>query len=156
MPPNPQPTSRIRRALRVVLAAFYLIGGIGHLIIPDKFIAIMPDAVPFPREVIFITGLCEIAGAIGLLTKRWRWWAGVALAAYAICVFPANLKHAFADVVVPPLPESWWYHGPRLLLQPVLVWWALFAGGAVDWPFKRQTPRTEPHQKRGGAQGDKG
>ena len=116
----------------------------------------MPDAVPFPREVIFITGLCEIAGAIGLLTKRWRWWAGVALAAYAICVFPANLKHAFSDVGVPPLPDSWWYHGPRLLLQPLLVWWALFAGGAVDWPFKRQTPRTEPHQKRGGAQGDTG
>ena len=155
MPPNPQSSSRGRRAFRRVLATFYLIGGLGHLLIPDKFILIMPDAVPFPREVIFITGLCEIAGAIGLLTKRWRWWAGVALAAYAICVFPANLKHAFAGVAVPPLPDSWWYHGPRLLLQPVLVWWALFAGGAIDWPFKRQAPRTGGQHQRGGAQGDK-
>lgn len=154
MASHPPSYGCVRRALRVVLAAFYLIGGMGHLIVPDKFLPIMPDAVPFPREVIFITGLCEIAGAIGLLTTRWRWWAGVALAAYAICVFPANLKHAFADVAVPPLPDGWWYHGPRLLLQPVFVWWALIAGGAVDWPFKRRAPRTDGQHQRGGAQGD--
>lgn len=33
---------------------------------------------------------------------------------------------------------GWWYHGPRLALQPVLVWWALFAGGVVTWPFARR------------------
>jgi hypothetical protein len=31
----------------------------------------------------------------------------------------------------------WLYHGPRLLLQPVLVWWALYAGAVTDWPFGR-------------------
>ena len=36
----------------------------------------------------------------------------------------------------PPLPDSWWYHAPRLALQPVLVWWALFAGGVADWPLR--------------------
>jgi len=128
--------------MRVILAAFYLIGGIGHLLIPDRFLPIVPDAVPFPRKVILATGLCEIAGALGLLTRRFRWWAGLALAVYAACVFPANLKHAFEGVPVPPLPESWWYHGPRLILQPILVWWALFAAGVVDWSFGQSGAKT--------------
>jgi hypothetical protein len=74
------------------------------------------------------------------LTAATRRWAGIGLAAYAVCVFPANLYHAFWNVQVPPLPSSWWYHGPRLLLQPVLVWWALWAGEVIDWPFAPHRP----------------
>ena len=70
------------------------------------------------------------------MTARWRRLAGVMLAAYAICVFPANIKQALDDAhrVVPHLGLG--YHIPRLLFQPVFVWWALFAGGVVSWPFK--------------------
>jgi uncharacterized membrane protein len=63
--------------------------------------------------------------------------AGIMLALYAVCVFPANIKHALYDIQVPGLPSSWWYHAPRLLMQPVLVWWALFCSGAIDWPRRR-------------------
>jgi uncharacterized membrane protein len=42
------------------------------------------------------------------------------LAPYAVCVFPANVKHAFKNVQLPQLPSSWWHHGPRLALQPVI------------------------------------
>ena len=45
-----------------------------------------------------------------------------------------NIKHAFDGVVIAPIPDSWWYHAPRLALQPVLVWWALFCSGVIDWP----------------------
>ncbi len=97
--------------------------------------AIVPNWVPWPSEVVLITGVCEISGAIALLTQRLRWWAGVMLALYAVCVFPANIKHAMENIDLPGLPSSWWYHAPRLALQPVLVWWALFAANVVDWPF---------------------
>jgi uncharacterized membrane protein len=86
--------------------------------------------------VIFLTGACEIAGSVGLLTVRWRKLAGVMLALYAVCVFPANVRHAFDGIAVPGLPQSWWYHGPRLAFQPVFVWWALFCAGAIDWPLR--------------------
>jgi uncharacterized membrane protein len=45
------------------------------------------------------------------------------LAVYAICVWPANFKHAIDGVDLPFVANSWLYHGPRLLFQPVLVWW---------------------------------
>ncbi|MGA0601505.1 DoxX family protein [Caulobacter sp. KR2-114] len=119
---------------RLVLAALFLAAGALHLAAPGGFVRIMPPAIPWPREVVLFTGACEIAGAAGLLLPRTRRLAGILLAAYCVCVFPANLYHAFGRVHAPPLPDSWWYHGPRLAFQPVLVWWSLLAGGVVRWP----------------------
>ena len=127
----------VRAAMRWILAAFYAAAGIGHLWTPDTLLTITPSWVPFPREVIFVTGLCEVAGAIALVTTPLRWWAGVALAAYAVCVWPANFKHALEGIDLPHFASSWLYHGPRLALQPVLIWWALYCSGAVDWPWRR-------------------
>jgi uncharacterized membrane protein len=120
--------------MRWIMAAFYLVAGIGHLLRPAAFLPILPDWVPLPREVVLLTGLCEIAGALALLTARFRLIAGTMLALYALCVWPANIKHAIEGIQLPPIPDSWWYHGPRLAFQPVLIWWALFCSGAIDWP----------------------
>jgi uncharacterized membrane protein len=124
-----------RAVMRILLAGFYLSAGMLHLTAPDAFLPMVPDWVPLPRETVVATGLCEIAGSIALMTRRLRRVAGIMLAIYAVCVFPANLKHAIGGIHVPPLPDSWWYHGPRFLLQPVLVWWALFCACVTDWPF---------------------
>nr|WP_245412054.1 DoxX family protein [Methylocella silvestris] len=117
------------------MAAFYFAAGALHLAHPERFLPIMPGSVPYPRAVVLATGVCEIAGALALMVPRLRRLAGVMLALYAIAVFPANLKHAFAGVRVEGLPDSWIYHGPRLAMQPVLVWWALFCSGVIDWSF---------------------
>lgn len=88
-----------------------------------------------------MTGVCEVAGAIALaFIPRLRFAAGVGLALYAVCVFPANINHAVNDIAVGGSHMSWWYHGPRLLFQPVFVWWALWAGSVTDWPFRRSSP----------------
>lgn len=128
---------RFRLVLRLALAAIYLAAGGLHLAAADKFLVIMPPIVPFPRAVVLFTGACEVAGAIGLLVPSTRRCAGVMLAIYAICVWPANIYQALWHVRAPPLPDSWWYHGPRLAFQPVLIWWALFVGEVMDWPFLR-------------------
>ena len=124
--------------MRWAMSAFYLVAGIFHLRHPEAFLPIMPDWVPAPREVILFTGACEIAGAVALMTRSLRWWAGVMLALYAVAVFPANIKHAVYDVQLPGLPTSWWYHAPRLALQPVIAWWALYSAQVVSWPFGRR------------------
>jgi uncharacterized membrane protein len=123
--------------MRWAMALLYFGAGIAHLRSPAGFLAITPEWVPFPRDVILATGVCEIAGAVALITTPLRWWAGVMLALYAVCVFPANIKHAIENVPIDGMRLSWWYHAPRLALQPVLVWWALYCGGVVDWPWRR-------------------
>ncbi len=125
--------------MRLLLALFYGIAGVIHLRSPEGFVAITPGWVPWPAAVVLVTGLCEIAGAVALaFVPRLRSAAGIALAAYAICVFPANINHAINGISVGGVQMSWWYHGPRLLFQPVFVWWALWAGGVIDWPFRRR------------------
>jgi uncharacterized membrane protein len=128
---------RIRLLMRSAMAIFYATAGVLHLRSPEAFLPIVPDWVPFPYEVVVGTGLCEIAGAAALLTQHLRWWASVMLALYAVCVLPANIKHAIDNIPIAGMQLSWWYHAPRLAFQPVLVWWALFAGEVVNWPEKR-------------------
>ena len=126
----------MRAALRYSLAAIYVIAGVAHIRSPAGFVQITPDWVPAPQFVVLATGLCEIAGAVALaFVPCLRRAAGIGLAAYAVCVFPANINHAINDIAVGGVQMSWWYHGPRLLFQPVAVWWALWVGGVTDWPF---------------------
>jgi uncharacterized membrane protein len=127
----------LRSGLRWVLALVYVTVGVIHLRSPDAFLPIMPTWVPSPRSVVLATGVCEIVGAAALMVPRLRWFAGVALAAYAIAVFPANIKHAIEGVELGGTALGWGYHAPRLAFQPVFVWWALFAGAAIDWPWRR-------------------
>lgn len=119
-----------RRVARWLLILFYGIAGVAHLVVTDAMVRITPAWVPHPRGVVIVTGLCELAGAAGLATARSRRAAGWALALYAVCVFPANIKHAIHDLST-GTGLGWWYHGPRLPLQPLIVWWALFAGDCL-------------------------
>jgi uncharacterized membrane protein len=113
------------------LFILYFGAGVLHLHAPQSFDLIMPSWVPWPFLVIKLSGIFEIAAAIALLLRPTRTIAGAALAAYAILVFPANVIHAWYHIDVPGLPSSWWYHAPRLLLQPVLVWMALAVADLV-------------------------
>lgn len=74
-------------------------------------------------------------------TETWRSRSRIVLALYAICVFPANIKHALDDLGGMVVSTwQWLYHVPRLALQPFIVWLALFAGGLLSWPFRRSDP----------------
>jgi uncharacterized membrane protein len=126
-----------RAILRWVLAAFYVAAGIAHLWVPEKLLLIMPGWVPFPTQVIMLTGVFELVASTALVTKPLRWWAGVAMALYALCVWPANFKHAIDGIEMPLIGNSWWYHGPRLAFQPVIIWWALYSAEVIDWPWRR-------------------
>ncbi len=128
---------RWRTTLRWALAAIYLVAGWFHLRETAAFVSIVPDWVPQPQATVIATGCCEILGAAALVTVRLRRLAGIMLALYAVCVYPANLKHALQDVAIGGTRLGWGYHGPRLAFQPVLVWWALFCGQVIDWPFHR-------------------
>ena len=137
-PPLVRRAEQARLAMRLLMAVFYFLAGVVHLRSPEAFLPIVPEWVPSPREVVLFTGVCELAGAIALFVPRLRWWAGVMLAAYAVAVYPANIKHAIEGIALAGGQQSWAYHGPRLAAQPVLVWWALFVGCVTNWPFGRK------------------
>lgn len=128
-----------RKFLRIILAIFYFGAGVLHLKSPEGFLQITPSWVPFASEVVTFTGIAEIAGAIGLFIPRVRRAAGIGLALYALCVWPANFNHALGDIAIDGRDLGWWYHGPRLVFQPVLIWMALWVSHVTNWPFGKST-----------------
>ena len=130
-----------RAVMRWILAALFSAAGIAHLWAPDQLLAITPSWVPLAPQVIFLTGLFELVASAALLTVPLRRWAGITMALYALCVWPANFKHALEGIDLPAISSSWLYHGPRLALQPVIVWWALYGAEIIDWPWRRSDKR---------------
>lgn len=129
-------------AMRWAMAAALTLFGADHLVNPGRYLPMIAGFVPFPLEVVLATGLCEIAGAAGLLVPRLRRWAGILLAVYFVCVFPANIRNALAGGGIEGLPSAAWYYWVRLAFQPVAVWWALYAAGLIAWP-QRKVPATQ-------------
>ena len=126
--------SSMKMVVRCLLASLYFAAGVLHVINPAPFLTITPNWVPEAPLMIFLTGLAELAGSLALLQPWWprlRLAAGWGLAAYALCVWPANINHLLMDMVQPDHGLGWAYHGPRMLAQPVLIWAALWSSGAL-------------------------
>ncbi|MFN3864926.1 MAG: DoxX family protein [Erythrobacter sp.] len=119
----------IRIGLRWLLAAFYLVAGVIHLVQPAPFLTIMPGWVPAPEAIVLWTGVAEILGAIGLVqpfSPALRHAAGWGLALYALCVWPANINHFIIDMRRADGGLGLVYHIPRMIAQPVIIWLAIW------------------------------
>lgn len=109
-----------RLAGLVVVFAWFMLGGVGHFALTEMFTSVAPPYVPYPREVVWATGICEIVGALALLSTRLRRVAGLALIVFAICVTPVHVEMLLHPERYPKLGEAvLWL---RLLAQPVLIW----------------------------------
>ena len=97
--------------------------GIAHLIVPSPFVRVMPAYLPYPEALVFVSGVAEIAGGVGLLVPRLRKAAGWGLVLLLAAVFPANVDMALhPQFGIPP-----WLLWLRLPLQIPLIVWALWA-----------------------------
>ena len=76
------------------LAGILATSGVVHLVRPEVYEPIMPQLVPAHREVIYGSGVLELACAAGLLHPRTRVAAGWASVGLLLAVYPANLKMA--------------------------------------------------------------
>ena len=77
------------------LAGIFATSGVIHLAKPEVYAPLMPEAVPSHREVIYASGVMELACAAGLLHPRTRSLAGWASVALLLGVYPANVKMAY-------------------------------------------------------------
>ncbi len=107
---------------RMLLAAFMIIAGVMHFIRPAFFLQIMPPYLPAHRELVFISGVCELLLGLLLLRKRWSRTAAWGVVALLIAVFPANI-HLFQNQHLLPAPPL--VHLLRLPLQGIFILWAL-------------------------------
>jgi uncharacterized membrane protein len=121
------PRSRGRRIALVLLSIFFIAAGVSHFLNPGFYLAIMPPYLPAHRELVYLIGLLEILGGIGVLLPRTRSAAGWGLVALLFAVFPANLHMALNPEPFIANGFPLWGLYARLPLQLVLVAWAYWA-----------------------------
>ncbi|MEO8627306.1 MAG: hypothetical protein ABI612_04290 [Betaproteobacteria bacterium] len=89
--PQRRHISRGRRVGLAVVFLWFLIGGVAHFVATDLEMRIVPPYIPWPRAAVLVSGVCELIGAIGLLSAATRRSAGLGLIALTIAVTPAHI-----------------------------------------------------------------
>ena len=105
---------------RYLLSATMVAAGALHFVSPDKYVKIVPEWLPAPRILVFVSGFFEIAGGLGLLLEKTRRAAALGLIALYAAVFPANVNMAIHKIYT----DNPWILWGRLPFQGVLIAWA--------------------------------
>lgn len=110
------------------LAALLAVAGVSHGVAPGPFERIVPAALPRRRELVYASGVAEVACAALLTHPLTRRIGGAAAAALLVGVFPANVQMT-ADVLRSRRASTGFKLGvvARLPLQVPLVRMALKA-----------------------------
>ena len=98
--------------------------GIGHFRTPEPFVKIVPSYLPYPLALVYISGVFEILGGMGLLIPKLRRVAGIGLIMLFISVFPANIYMAMHHIPWGDTPVAPWQLWLRLPMQLLLIVWA--------------------------------
>ena len=118
------PRHRLKRIALFTLAAFFIGAGAYHFINADFYLAIMPPFLPFHLELVYVSGLFEILGGIGVLCRASRSLAGWGLIALLFAVYPVNIHMALNPELFIARGMPLWSLYLRLPLQFVLLAWA--------------------------------
>jgi uncharacterized membrane protein len=119
-------------AIAVGLAAMFMFAGIGHVANPSRrdMVAVVPPRLPAPALLVTITGILELAGALGLLIPATRIAAAICLSLLMLAMFPANIN----AVRMPNPPKSMNVALPRRIAEQIVFQAAAItavAGGLV-------------------------
>lgn len=117
-------------ALRGGLAAMFVLTGSVHFFyMRSEIVQMVPPALPYPGLIVTITGVLELAGAVGLLWRPTVSWAACGLTLLLLAMFPANLYTALHGLSTSPEDRL----VPRTLMQLLFL-----AASAAVWLYHRR------------------
>jgi uncharacterized membrane protein len=138
-----------RAAGRGALVVMFLFTGASHFTgMKYDFAAMIPAPLPNDLWVIYLTGVFEIAGAVGLLIPRTRRLAGICLVLLLVALFPANVYAALSEIplrgeAATPL----WIRTPMQLLYIGMVWWTSIKARPKEVGRPRLEERVAEHEQ---------
>lgn len=128
-----------KETLRIFLSLALIVVGITHFIRPDQYARIVPPQLPYPFQLVYISGVFEILGGIGLLIPSISVIAAWGLIILFIAVFPANINQAINSIPIEGIPHHPLLYWFRLPFQAVLIAWA--------WWYTKD-PLTSSHENK--------
>lgn len=83
---------------RMAMSVMLLFTALGHFLFTDGMILMIPNSIPFKREIVYATGLIEIAGAVGLHIYSVRQLTAWLLILFLLLILPANIKASIEQI----------------------------------------------------------
>lgn len=120
-----EPTTRAR----VGLTLLFLITASGHFFQTEAMAAMLPPQVPFRVPIIYVTGVFELLGAIGIWIPALAQLTGALLIAMLVGVLPSNIYAAFNHVPFGGHDAGPVYLLVRVPFQLLLIGWIYRATG---------------------------
>jgi uncharacterized membrane protein len=119
-------TSAASRA-RVGLSLFFLFTALGHFIMTREMSEMLPPTIPYRVELIYLTGILEFLGGIGIWIPRLMKLTGLCLILMLIGVLPANIYSAIYHVDFGGHAAGPAYLLIRVPFQLLVIGWTYFA-----------------------------
>lgn len=104
----------------------FAIAGVLHFTQTEKFVQIVPPFIPMPKAAVYVSGIFEILGALGLLTLHYKKPAAFGLILLLIAVFPANIYMAIKNIQLGGILNNPVLQWARIPFQGILIWWVLW------------------------------
>ena len=128
-------TNITQNIFRVFLGLLMIFPGIGHLTFQRaEFLTQVPDWTLFDKDmVVIVSGVMEIALGLAMIfwTKQ-KVHIGIILGIFLILVFPGNVKQ-FMDGTNAFGLDTDQKRLIRLFFQPLLILWAIWSTGALNY-----------------------
>jgi uncharacterized membrane protein len=112
-----------KSVLRWLLTIIMIGQGTNHFISVDAHLAMMPAELPYPLALVYISGVAEIAGGLGLILPATRRYAAWGLILLLLAVFPANVNMAVNHIPLAGRDLPAWALWARLPFQLVFLAW---------------------------------
>lgn len=129
--------SLVKRIFSVLLTLAMVLAGVSHFTMTATYMAIVPDYLPAPLALVYISGVAEIVLGLALQVPGLRRLAAFGLIALFIAVLPANINQAMNNLQPPGLEMSPTMLWVRLPMQLVLIAWAWWMTRPDPTPAKR-------------------
>ena len=124
---------------RSALAVMLLFTGTSHFYKTDEMVQMMPELLPNKVQLVYFTGVLEIAGAVGLIIKRFTKWTSIALILFFLAILPANIIGSIKKVELGGMEKGASYLYFRIPLQLLFMAWTYYFGVYV--------PEQQPKRK---------
>ena len=111
---------------RIAMGVMLLVTGISHFTATETMVDMMPDMLPWKRELVYFTGICELLAIPGLIWERTRRLAAVLLIAFFVAVLPANVIGSLKQVQMGGMEYGTAYLLFRIPLQIFFIWWTWY------------------------------
>ncbi len=142
----------------LAMSGMLLFTATGHFLYPEGMAMMLPPVIPFRKELVLLTGVLEVAAAVGLLVEKYTVRTAWGLIIFFVLVLPANLYAAWqrvnyqeADFTGPGLAYLWF----RIPLQLLFIGWVYYFGIAKKRK-NREQHHTIPRGVHGVADGSTG